>query len=196
VAIWDGDFDRGSYDCSDNDTDDDDTPNSLPAWADNDAVAEGVAGSSVACLNALGVPTGGTTTSNPPDDSRNAVFARASGISYELITSGGTHYANNNPSGNLEWEQFRISTATFARSSMDYHADNLPAGTYELVINGLDLSNLNTIRSPFDILAVDSSGSAVTPLRPDYANARSAALCTSRTVGIVRRGFWTSGCRW
>ncbi|HBL30713.1 MAG TPA: hypothetical protein DD490_28080, partial [Acidobacteria bacterium] len=51
LAIWDGDFDRGSADGTSQDTDDLDTPNTpnvfpgapFPAWATEDGVAEGVA---------------------------------------------------------------------------------------------------------------------------------------------------------
>ncbi len=170
LAIWDGDFDRGSYDCSDNDSDDPDTPNILPAWASGDAVAEGIAISTIPCSDAAGRPTGGTTTSNPPDDSRNPVFRRSTGVSYDLIDPNGVRYANQNPSGNLEWEQLRISTEAFDRSLMDYHADALPAGIYDLSITGLDLSNLNAIRFPYDVTGVDIDGNPVAPIRADYAD--------------------------
>lgn len=170
LSIWDGDFDRGSYDCTDNDTDDSDTPNAIPGWATGAVRAEGLATSSVPCQNSSGQATGGTTTSNPPDDSRTAVFVRSSGTSYEVITPSGTRYANSNPSGNLEWEQFRLSTSAFDRTTMDYQAASLPAGSYQVAISGMDLGNLNAVRFPFDVTGVNSSGVAVTPLRPDYTD--------------------------
>lgn len=170
LALWDGDFDRGSYNCIDNDINDEDTPNERPSWATGAAVAEGTAASTLPCQNSAGQPIGGTTTSNPPDDARNAAFARPNGVSYELIAPGNVHYANTNPSGNLEWEQFRLSTEAFNRSVMDYHADALPAGIYTVAISGMDLANLNAMRFPYDVAGVDASGNTVTPIHPDYTN--------------------------
>ncbi|HVZ42056.1 MAG TPA: carboxypeptidase-like regulatory domain-containing protein [Candidatus Kapabacteria bacterium] len=170
LSIYDGDFDRGSYDCTDNDTDDEDTPNSVPLWASGSAVAEGAATSSIACTDATGAQTGGTTTSNPPDNSRSSAFARGNGITYEVVDPNGGRYTNYNPSGNLEWEQFRISTGAFNRSMMDYHADALPAGTYDINIGGMDLGNLNALRFPYDVSGVDADGNVVTPLHPDYSD--------------------------
>lgn len=170
LEIWDGDLDRGSYNCTDNDTDDEDTPNERPSWATGAAVPENIATSTVPCQNSAGQPTGGTTTSNPPDDSRSAVFAREGSIRYELIAPGNVHYVNANPSGNLEWEQFRVSTAAFNRSTMDYHADALPAGIYTIAISGMDLANLNAMRFPYDVAGVDAGGNIVPPIRPDYTN--------------------------
>ncbi|MBS1910685.1 MAG: hypothetical protein JST22_01740 [Bacteroidetes bacterium] len=168
LEIWDGDFDRGSYNCSDNDTDDEDTPNVVPSWATGEAVAEGTASSSVSCQDADGHPIDGNTTGNPPDDSRNPVFSRSGSVSYNVTAPDGMHYANDNPSGNLEWEQFRISTDAFNRSTMDYHASALPAGIYDIAITGMDLSNLNAFRFPYDVAGVDASGNPVMPIRPDY----------------------------
>lgn len=193
LTIWDGDFDRGSYDCSDNDTDDDDTPNTVPAWATGSVVAEGTAASSVGCQDAAGNPTGGTTTSSPPDDSRSSVFARTGGISYEVIAPDDAHYANTNPSGNLEWEQFNISTETFNRNTMDLHADTLPAGSYEVVVSGMDLSSLNALRFPYDVAGVDVDGNAVTPIHPDYTNGSISGTIYYETGGNCTKGFLEVG---
>ncbi len=172
IDVWDGDMDYGSYNCTVNDDNDPDTPDStLPAWAHGTmAVAEGTATSSVACVDASGTAIGGTTTSNPPDDSRNAVTRREASVSYEMITPDGTHYANNNPSGNLEWECFTLSTAAYDRTKMDYHVDSLPAGIYRVRIAGVDMNNLNAFRFPLDALGVDSVGAPVLPIVPDYTD--------------------------
>ncbi len=169
IAFWDGDLDRGSFDCSDNDVDDDDTPNGVPPFATGATVySEGVAGNGVGCQDANGNAMPGNTTSNPPDQSRSAIFRRDPSITYDVIAPDGTVYTNNNPSGNLEWEQFKLDTAAFNRATMDYHADALPAGIYTLRVRGVDLSNLNAIRAPFEILGVDSAGTPVPPLRPYF----------------------------
>ncbi len=172
MEIWDGDMDFGSYNCTVNDDNDPDTQDgTLPDWAHGTmAVAEGVATSSVACVDASGAALGGTTTSNPPDDSRNTVTRRESSVTYELITPNGTHYANNNPSGNLEWECFSVSTDPFDRTKMDYHVDSLPAGFYRIHIAGVDMNNLNAFRFPMDALGVDSTGAPVPPIVPDYTD--------------------------
>ncbi|MBS1911967.1 MAG: hypothetical protein JST22_08285 [Bacteroidetes bacterium] len=176
VDIWDGDLDRGSYDCSDNDTDDPDTPNSIPTWATGPVVAEGTAVSSLPCQDASGNPTGGNTTSNPADDSRNPVFRRGPGVSYELISPGGTHYLNDNPSGNLEWEHFVLSTDAFDRNQMDYHVPSIERGIWELRVSGVDLSNLNAFRFPYDATGVDSNGVAIAPLSADFTNGTVTGL--------------------
>lgn len=169
LALWDGDMDRGTFDCQDNDVDDEDTPNGvIPNWAAGTAsFAEGIASGGSACVDANGNTIPGTTTSNPPDNSRNGVFRRGNGVSYELVLPNGKRFANNNPSGNLEWEQFKIDVAPFNRSTMDYHADSIPAGVYRLQISGVDLSNLNAWRFPVDFLGVDSNGVPVLPPPPD-----------------------------
>jgi len=156
---WDGDLDFGSYDLVDKDTDDPDTPNApfLPAWAGGTAaVPEGVA---------VGYSNGATGL--PADDAKSqSIFKRSPSVIYEVIAPNGNHYLNNNPSGNLEWEQFRIDTAAFDRNLMDYHADSLPAGIYRVHLSGVDLSNLNAWRFDYDVPGVDANGNPCTPLHP------------------------------
>jgi SdrD B-like domain len=172
LEIADGDFDYGKYDCTDNDSDDPSTPNvGIPTWAvGTAAVPEGVAGNGAGCTDAGGAPIGGFTTSNPPDDSRQPTLAREPNAQYELITPGGTHYANTNPSGNLEWELFRIDTAAFDSAVMDYHANTIGGGIYHVHIIGVDMSNLNAWRFPFDATGVDMDGLAVPPLLPSFVD--------------------------
>jgi|GEM_PF-1040067 len=162
-TMWDGDLDYGSYDCSFNDTDDPDTPNDgIMTWMQGTAArAEGVAEGGVSCSTVGGVETGGMTTSNPPDDSRQEIFRRSPAVTYRLIAPNGLSYANNNPSGNLEWEQFRLSTEAFDANTMDYQVTSLPVGFYEINISGVDLSNLNAFRFLQDALGVDSTGAPV-----------------------------------
>jgi hypothetical protein len=160
VTVWDGDFDYGKFDGSTKDTDDPDTPNApfLPSWATNDAKPEGVATG----LNGA--------TGNPPDDNNtagNGIYTvKPPSIRYDLIFPNGQSFSNDNPSGNQEWEQFKISTDPFDRSQMDYHTDSAPAGIYRLHIQGLDMQNLNALLLPGRALCVDQAGSPCTPLRP------------------------------
>lgn len=176
LIIWDGDMDHGAYDCSAKDEDDPDTRNEdLPSWAPGtSAVREGIATSSLRCTN------GDTATANPTDDSQSATLRRSPSVIYEIIDPDGNYYANNNPSGNLEWEQFKISVAPFDREQMDYHAESLPAGIYRVYMTGMDMQNLNAWRfgnptlgvNPPYIVGVDAAGSPVippTPVKPDTA---------------------------
>ncbi|MEO5930617.1 MAG: FlgD immunoglobulin-like domain containing protein [Candidatus Kapaibacterium sp.] len=167
--MWDGDLDFGSWDCYTMDSDDPDTPaDSLPAWATGTpAVPEGVARGSMACID------GDTATSEPPDDALSLFYRRSPSIVYEVIDPNGNFYTNNNPSGNLEWEQFLISTAPEDRNKMDYHADSLPAGIYQVHITGMDMQNLDAWRfgNSTNVLAmtplgVDSTGTPVVPPSP------------------------------
>jgi hypothetical protein len=143
LSIADGDVDRGSYDKTNQDTDDPDTPNNvLPAWAlGTSAVFEGVA-----------VGSDGTTGA-PSDDSKSPLLRRSPAVYYDFILPTGKTYQNANPSGNLEWEYFRIDSN--ASIPADVHVNGyLPNGLYSIHMNGIDLSNLNFWRIPYDTLGV------------------------------------------
>ena len=159
LDVWDGDFDHGKYDGSVQDTDDPDTPNApfLPPWATGDAVSEGVA---------VGLPA--PSTGNPSDDASpaDAIFLREPSVRYDVIFPDGQTFANDNPSGNQEWEQFRISTDPFDPSQMDHSTATIPGGTFELRANGVDLSNLNALRMPDRALCVTETFEPCTPLFP------------------------------
>src|SRR6185369_1316495 len=160
LTIWDGDFDRGKFDGTDLDTDDPDTPNApfRPSWSTVDTVPEGVA------VGATG------TTGNPADDRNPAgsgIYSlRSPSIRYDLIFPDGQTFANENPSGNLEWEQFKVSTDPFDRSQMDYNTSVIPPGTYQLRIQGVDLVNLNALLLPTKVVCIDDLGIPCTLLRP------------------------------
>ena len=160
LTLWDGDFDRGKFDGTNLDTDDPDTPNApfRPAWSTIDTVPEGVA---------VGL-TG--TTGNPPDDRSPAgsgIYSlRSPSIRYDLIFPDGQSFASDNPSGNQEWEQFKISTDPFDRSQMDAAAPSIPPGTYQLRIQGVDLLNLNALLLPTKVICIDDLGIPCTLLRP------------------------------
>jgi hypothetical protein len=155
LAVWDGDLDRGKYDGTEQDTDDPDTPNDrVPLWTVEDARFEGKA-----------VGSSGSTGA-PSDDIGLLAYNRTPSVRYEIVAPDGQVFANENPSGNREWEQFKISTEPFDRSEMDYHADSLPPGNYKVELKGMDMFNLNAWRFPNMVLCVDDSGNACEPLRP------------------------------
>ncbi len=161
IATWDGDLDFGSYDLVDLDTDDPDTPNEpfLPGWAIEYTTAfEGVA-----------VGTAGSTGS-PQDDLANPLFRREPSIFYEVSPLNLTPFLNNNPTGNQEWEQFRIDTNP--DNLADYYVDDrLPAGLYHIHIEGMDLSNLNAWRTPYNTIGVceyDPSTGEANPCKNEF----------------------------
>src|SRR6476661_8098563 len=160
LAVWDGDFDRGKFDGTDKDTDDPDTPGGLfvPPWATLSALPEGVA---------VGL-TG--TTGNPADDRNpagNGIYnSKPPSVQYQVVFPDGQSFLNANPSGNSEWEQFKISTDPFDRSVMDYHADSIPQGIYKFHGIGVDMQNLNALLLPSRVLCVKESGEPCRPLRP------------------------------
>lgn len=162
LRIFGGDFDRGATaglaglpsgtvldPCPD--TNDPDTPDDyfgFPFFAGN-ANNEGAV-----LLNA------------PADDSNFDAFRRgepgAAGrvgcVRYEVIDPNGVVYRNDNPSGDREWEQFRIATQLAVNpNDADYGpavaedgvtfvtGDFLPAGSWKMRIVGLDLANLNVL---------------------------------------------------
>jgi len=160
LSLWDGDFDHGNANLTDQDTDDPDTPGApfLPSWATADARPEGIAAGS----------NGGT--GDPADDDGTGEFgpyiARSPAVRYDLLFPDSRSFANDNPSGNQEWEQLMIATAPFDRTQMDYHADSVPPGTYELRLQGMDMLNLNALMVPYRVICVDALGSPCKLLRP------------------------------
>jgi len=100
------------------------------------------------------VPEGANSPGSPSDDTILDLFRRGEPgdpdrigcVRYEVIAPDGTVFRNDNPSGNLEWEQFRVvgQLATDPGDS-DYQVaeDFLEAGIWSVRIVGLDLSNLN-----------------------------------------------------
>ncbi|HBL26475.1 MAG TPA: hypothetical protein DD490_06540, partial [Acidobacteria bacterium] len=171
LAIWDGDFDRGSADGTSQDTDDPDTSNSvLPPWAVppplGDALNEGVA------VGLTAPPAAIASSGNPPDDlAATSVLRRAPAIFHQVLFPGGSPvFTNSDPSGNQEWEQFRISTNPADLlppfPTADFSTPSIPSGTYEMRIQGVDMGNLNAVRLPADALCVSETGEPCTPLRP------------------------------
>ncbi len=163
VSVWDGDMDFGDAACTYGDTDDPDTPATPPAFAAG-AANEGVAQ----------VPGSACRTGIPADDALSAAFRRvpsivSDGIAYRLVAPaslanpGGQTFLNPNPSGNREWEQFRIQLVADASdvpsgacpaggypadagkgyAASDCRTTDLPGGVWEVQLDGMDLSNLN-----------------------------------------------------
>jgi len=157
LNIWDGDFDFGSasFDSDGNcikpdnaalDTDDPNTPVPIPEWALNtDVITQGAS-----------IPT------EPADD--NGCFPaglRPPSVNYVLKGPNGETYMNDNPSGNVEWELFNISTQPFNPNLYDIHVDNIEPGTWCVMTIGNDMQNLNALRLPYAVVGVDDEGTPV-----------------------------------
>ncbi len=174
LRFWDGDLDFGNQDrlvtepslltLGDTlDTKDPDTPDTLPEFAKNGYERnEAQQGSG-----------------QPQDDSDFDLFRRSPGIEYQVVDPRGKVYRVGNPSGNLEWEQFRVTTDNSAlRPAADYSptaADDdtafvneprLPAGVWRVDVTGQDLANLCFIQFDRSVLGVEADGDPITPLRP------------------------------
>jgi hypothetical protein len=182
LVIWDGDLDYGAVDCSTRDSDDPDTPNDTkPSWSASSIRYEGIA---------IGYPcTGGGSgygSGDPPDNGFFPQFRRTPDITYSItFPNNGQTFLNADPTGNLEWEQFRISTEPFDRAVMDYHADAIPEGVYRLQVQGMDLGNLNAWKLNDECIAfigVDINGNPVRPL--------SRCSTTTNSPGTGTPGYW------
>lgn len=111
-------------------------------------------------------PEGAKAFGLPAEDSAGDLFRRGEPgqpqrlgcVRFELEDPEGTIYRNDDPSSNLEWEQFRIATAlapdpddadygpaVAADASTYVTGDTLPAGIWQLRFVGLDLSNLDFV---------------------------------------------------
>jgi hypothetical protein len=131
LEFWDGDFDFGDYQDNDLDTNDPNT-SGIPSWAGGGAVAEGAQGQG-----------------DPQDDNGNEYLRVAPNTFYDIIDPNWKSYRNANPSGNLEWERFVLSTQ--AGGSADVVVNELPAGYYWWYIQGMDGHNLNAIRTEWEV---------------------------------------------
>jgi len=189
LVVWDGDMDHGSYDGYRMDSDDPDTPNDLPpTWATPTAVAEGNATSAWAIRDTARPGSEIRMSGDPADDNQNEFYRRSPAVRYHVIDPVGNVYANRNPSGNLEWEQFRIATAPFDSTIMDHHADSVVAGIYEVRVSGMDMGNVNSWRffnelsgaSSIEVVGVDIAGNPVVPFR-----AVQSAGTTAIAGGVV-----------
>lgn len=136
VTFWDGDFDFGDIGtrayATAADTDDPDTPAPKPVWATaSDTKDEGAQGAGM------------------PPENTNGKFFRGAAVTYEAIDPNGVSYLDSNPSGNREWEAFRIRSNSYPGGcQVGVNADHcvaaatLPPGVWTVKIHGLDLANL------------------------------------------------------
>ncbi len=158
VELWGGDFDRGNFDGTNNDTDDPNTPPPgfgplwEPPWATIDTVAEGVSVGNF------------PSTGSPPDNTSGALFVRQPTIRWDMVTPINEVFGNENPSGNQEWERFRVSSVVDPTADYDT-ASSLPAGAYHMKIDGVDMANFNFILLPYRLLCVDENGDPCPPTK-------------------------------
>ncbi len=122
LEFWDGDADRGNFDGTQTDTDDPNTPNTIPSFAplSTDVVPQGV------------------NPPNPFDDvdpntDFNFLILQEGPVSYLTIFPDGQVFDNINPSGNREWEKWLIPTITSNPAIADRMAPQIPAGEYEVL---------------------------------------------------------------
>ncbi len=173
LRLWDGDLDLGNSAAVTEpsqltltpsaDTDDPDSPDTLPTFAtlghEQREAAQG--------------------TGLPEDDSFFDLLRRSPAVEYTLTDPRGQAYRIPNPSGNLEWEQFRITTdSTALRQLADYSPvaaeddssfvtePRLAPGLWRLDLTGIDLGNGCFLRFDRSIIGVTEDGGPAEPLRP------------------------------
>lgn len=168
LTIWDGDMDYGTDPLTPNapislpvDTDDEDTPPVIPVWA----------------VPAPATALEGSAGASPFDDNKSPLNRRSPAVRYDVVFPGDdVMFSNENPSGSIEWEQFKISTAPMNRATMDAHADSIPAGIYMVRVEGMDMLNVNSWRffndvvaapgtSDVEVIGVNGEGLPVAPIR-------------------------------
>jgi len=159
LNIWDGDFDFGSSsrdsegncikpDGLDLDTDGPNTPIPLPEWA----------------LNTDAITQSASITTEPADDNGcSNLIVRPPSVIYDLVGPNGEVYTNVNPSGNIEWELFNISTLPFNPDLYDIPVENIDPGLWCVKTMGNDKQNLNSFTLPYAVIGVDDEGNPVIP---------------------------------
>lgn len=143
LEVWDGDLDYGAADCSTADTDDPNTPPAIPSW-DPQAQAEGVGAGEIRDC--------GVTTGANADESDFRYFSRSPSIFYSVHTPAGGVFRNRDPSGNAEWERFRLSSGADPEADVEHVA--LTAGAYHVRLRGADLSNAFSFYLPGPLVAI------------------------------------------
>ncbi|MDH3254417.1 MAG: carboxypeptidase regulatory-like domain-containing protein [Acidobacteriota bacterium] len=145
LVIWDGDLDRGKWDGTDQDTDDADTPNEIVPFVTPPFFAPSAVPEGVAVGNKPGLTSSPNDDFNPAAAGGNGKYnLRAPSVRYDVVFPDGRVFPNENPSGNREYERFRISIdPADCPSAADHCVDEIPVGIYEVRINGMDMNNLN-----------------------------------------------------
>jgi len=177
LSVYDGDLDYGDFAETVFDTDD---PNSLPApflppWSDDTDVVPQTA-----------------RPANPNDNNGNSnesFFVRDPNVTYFVIDPLGNSYQNFNPSGDREWELFKLSTLTDDPAVAEYMVPSIPAGLWEVRITGVDMSNLNSIVLPFDLRGeiVEEPPPAEVPTLNEWGLAALSAFVLLISVYYIRR---------
>jgi len=174
LNIWDGDLDYGNFAGTVFDTDDPNTPGDpfIPEWA---------IGTDVVFQTAR--------PANPHDNNGNSsefVFVRDPSIQYFVIDPLGESYQNFNPSGDREWELFRLDTTTDNPAVAEYRVDSIEPGKWEVRLVGVDMSNLNSILLPFDL-----RGEIIEPPPPaDVPTLNEWGLITLALMGLLVSIFY------
>ncbi len=167
ITVWDGDFDYGDALCSSLDTNDGNTPNLSPAEAPNTifpfpfvspgAKDEGVAvGATRPCAPAgIGAGIG---VGNPPDDALGPNLRRSpsygNNVVYKITSPIGQDFKNLNPSGNLEWEMFKIGNNDITDADAEQTVPSLFQGLYRIKLEGMDVGNQNFWYIAYDLVGV------------------------------------------
>ncbi len=175
LDIWDGDLDYGDFAETVFDTDDPNTPGDpfLPAWS---------IGTDVVFQTAR--------PADPHDNNGSAsefVFVRDPSIQYFVIDPLGNSYQNFNPSGDREWELFRLDTTTDNPAIAEYQVASIPEGRWEVKLVGVDMSNLNSILLPFDLRGEEILDPEPVPTLSEWGLIAMAAILGIIGFMVIRR---------
>lgn len=174
LEMWDADFDYGDEDGIDQDTDDPNTPNTIPSFDPPGSNSQNE----------------GANCCAPFDDRVDMVFLREGNIKYKIIAPDGQEFINNNPSGNREWELFNITTepGPVNTSLHDLRTDSLPPGRYTLIIEGMDISNHNTFFPPFALIGEEDIEPPLPPREPIPTLSEWGYIIFALFSGLI--GIW------
>ncbi len=148
--FFEGDSDRGRGDGTDLDTND---PNSDDLAVPPFAVGTNARPEGVAFVDSC--TTEVSATACPADDRSDVFFQRSPSIQIRLVTPTGEEFLESNPSGELEWERIRLSNSPVLDPSVDdFVTSSIPAGLYQVRLEGIDLSNLNAFSFSEEVIGL------------------------------------------
>jgi hypothetical protein len=137
--LWDGDFDRGG------DTDD---PNS--------------AGVPMFNVDPMSQAEGARPVGLPNDDFGSGSYRNVPpNVSYTAFSPTDVAFANGDPSGNSEWELFRVGANGVANSDYNVAQATLEAGPWNVSVQGVDINNLNAVYYAGSGLAACETGTVL-----------------------------------
>lgn len=171
IVLYDGDADRNTDSppsAIPSDTDDPNSPNVAPNCGNNPPQGDKTGTCPGNNYSSTFPPfqtaplavAEGVNPGSPMDDNQVSAFRISPPVYYTVgPVGGGTGWpvVNNNPSGNSEWELFKVATTGNVPGELDATVPAIPSGFYRWNFVGLDNRNTLFVHAEFDLYGVPAT---------------------------------------